>query len=62
MDRSKRLREALPAVSKAVESSKAFHDEAGSTWTCLRRGLNDLKKEPEKLDSIELPESPVGYV
>ena len=57
MDRSKRLCEALPFVTKAVNSEKVFHDEAGSIWTNLRRGLNDLKKSPEQLDNMELPET-----
>ncbi|CAJ1336496.1 unnamed protein product [Effrenium voratum] len=54
-DRTKRLREALPDVTKAVRNQKVFHDEANTVWTHLRRGLTDLKKEPEKLDSLELP-------
>lgn len=55
MDRSKRLREALPEVTKALGSEKVFHDESGSIWTNLRRGLNDLKKDPQRLDTMELP-------
>ncbi|CAL1153073.1 unnamed protein product [Cladocopium goreaui] len=46
--------EALPEVTKA-SSEKVFHDESGSIWTNLRRGLNDLKKDPQRLDTMELP-------
>ena len=33
--------------SASTPWDQAFRDEAGSTWTALRRGLSDLKKVPE---------------
>lgn len=52
-DRLKRLREALPQVSDAVNSHKVFTDDAPRIWNNLRRGLNDVRKEPELLDSLD---------
>ena len=34
----------MTAVGSSPLRSQVFHDESGSIWTNLRRGLNDLKR------------------
>eukprot|EP00931_Biecheleriopsis_adriatica_P054440 TRINITY_DN32033_c0_g1_i1.p1 TRINITY_DN32033_c0_g1~~TRINITY_DN32033_c0_g1_i1.p1 ORF type:complete len:976 (-),score=224.38 TRINITY_DN32033_c0_g1_i1:26-2908(-) len=53
-DRSKRLKQALPAVSQAVRPTQVSDGDFGATWNELRRGLTDLKKDPQKLDSADV--------
>lgn len=57
MLRAKRLQEALPRVSEAVQDIKVFKEDCPKVWNDFRRGLNDLKKESNQLEQIELPEA-----
>uniref|UniRef100_A0A0G4HBQ5 Uncharacterized protein n=1 Tax=Chromera velia CCMP2878 TaxID=1169474 RepID=A0A0G4HBQ5_9ALVE len=51
-DRTKRLKEAIPEVVKALEEQGIRNDKLTSTFTNLRRGINDVKRTPEQLDGV----------
>ncbi|CAK0793830.1 unnamed protein product [Prorocentrum cordatum] len=55
-DRTQRLLAVLPAVDRALAEERNFLDRAKDVWTDLRRGLLDVKQDPEQLEGMRLPD------
>lgn len=55
VDRTRRLAQSLPRVSEAVRSQRVFLEDGAKVWNDLRRGLNDVRKDPLQLEALELP-------
>ncbi len=52
-DRTKRLTDSVITVKQCALEKKKFLEEYSVIFTCLRRGVSDLKKNPEMLDAVQ---------